>query len=159
MVRAHQRSRGVRTAGAVAVIVGLASFGTALWYKEGDLIIAMTVLLVLAGILGLRTRKPASHTIRHAAAALLTESLERYHREQLGAPDFFHCEAWQALRRSILERGEARCVRCGRKASAMLVVEHIRPRAQAPDRALDPENVQILCHACKNEQAMRTGTC
>jgi len=158
-LEAHQRSRGVRMAGAIAVIVGVGSFITALWYKEGDLIIAMTVLLVLGGVLGMRTRKPAAQVVRETAAKLLTDSLDRYRRQQLSASDFYHAEAWQALRRSVLERGEARCVRCGRKASAMLVVEHIRPRSEAPDDALDPENVQILCHACKNEQAMRTGTC
>lgn len=158
--KAYQRCRGRRMSGAVAVVVGVGSFVTALWMQEGGVIISMTALLVLAGIAAMRPRAPNIADVRQSVARHFAFALESYRREQLESSDFFHCEAWQALRRSVLERGGARCRRCGRKASAMLVVEHIVSRDVAPERALDPENVEILCHACRNAPTfvMRTGT-
>src|ERR1700756_5735348 len=48
--KANHRCRGLRMSGAVAVVVGVMSFATALWFKEGGLVIAMTAVLGLAGI-------------------------------------------------------------------------------------------------------------
>jgi 5-methylcytosine-specific restriction endonuclease McrA len=40
----------------------------------------------------------------------------------------------------------------------MLVLSHIHPRAEAPELALDPDNIEILCHRCKNTSSELAGT-
>jgi hypothetical protein len=152
-------TRGLRFTGVLAIIVGATTFSAALWLKEGGLVIAITATLTAGGLLAaLRPRTPSSSNVRRQAEATLLIALEQYRLSQLADPDFFHSEGWQALRRSVLERSDARCAVCGRKASAMLVVQHIRSRAKAPELSLDPSNVEIVCHACRNGQAAATGS-
>jgi hypothetical protein len=152
------RSRGLRVTGVLAVLVGSATFIAALWLKEGGMVIAMTATLIAAGALALRPRTPYPADVQRVAEENLAVMLQRYRETQLALPDLFHSEAWQALRKSTLERMDARCAHCGRKSSAMLVVEHIRSRAEAPELALDPANVQIICHACRQSRSAATGS-
>lgn len=151
------RLRVFRICGVVAVGVGIAGVITAIWLNDNGAGIALSIALIAAGMVAMRAQGSSEQFKRDVGVRLGT-ALECYRRSQLSSPDFYHSEGWQALRRTILESKEARCIRCGRKSSAMLVVEHIRSRAQAPELALDPANVQILCHACRNVQAASTGT-
>jgi HNH endonuclease len=156
---ALRQSRALRMTGIVALLVGSAGLIAALWLKAGGIAIALCMALIAAGGIAVRSAIAAApEDLSRATDEKLALALEGYRRNQLASSDFFHCEAWQALRRSVLERKDARCARCGRKASAMLVVEHIRSRAQAPELALDPANIQILCHACRNTQVAASGT-
>jgi hypothetical protein len=152
------RFRVLRSCGVVAVIVGIAGVIAAIWLNDGGAAIALSIAVIAAGMVAMRAEGISSEEFKRDVASRLGTALESYRRSQLSSPDFFHSEAWQALRRTVLESKEARCIRCGRKSSAMLVVEHVRSRAEAPDLALDPANVQILCHACRNVQAASTGT-
>jgi len=155
---ALKRSRGLRAIGLLAVVVGVLSFATALWLKEGGFVITLAGTLAAVGVVAMRAPGVKPEVLRSAATDILDMSLARYRDEQLTSPDFFHSEAWQALRKSTLERSEARCFRCGRRASAMLVVEHIEPREIAPHLALEPSNVEIICHGCRQARSAATGT-
>ena len=156
--RSWGRLRVFRVCGVVAVVLGIAGVITAIWLNDNGTGIALCIALIAAGMVATRAQGISSEQFHRDVAARLATALESYRRSQLASPDFYHSEAWQALRRTILESKEARCVRCGRKSSAMLVLEHIRSRADAPELALDPANIQILCHACRNVQAASTGT-
>jgi hypothetical protein len=162
-LREHRRQawrglRALRISGILAVVVGISGVILTIWLNIGDIAIALSVALIAAGMVAMRTQAISFEEIRRHAVVRLGAALDNYRQDQLSLPDFYHSEAWQALRRTILENKEARCIRCGRKSSAMLVVEHIRSRADAPELALDPANIQILCHACRNVQAASTGT-
>lgn len=150
--------RALRISGIVAVAVGVIGVILTIWVNEGDIAVALSIALIAAGMVAMRSQAISSEEVNRDAGVRLGAALNTYRDNQLLSPDFYHSEAWQALRRTILESKEARCIRCGRKSSAMLVVEHIRSRAEAPELALDPANVQILCHACRNAQAASTGT-
>jgi hypothetical protein len=152
-VDARKRVRGLRLTGAISCVMGVAGVIATIWLGEGAMAFALSAALIAAGVITLRRRPLSPEELDRAMNDKLAAALDLYRREQLASTDFFHTEAWLALRRSILESKEARCVRCGRKASALLVVEHIRSRAESPELALDPANVEILCHACRNTKA------
>lgn len=47
------------------------------------------------------------------------------------------------------------CGHCGEKIDyrAMPIVDHIIPRREAPERALDIRNLQVVCHPCNTRRA------
>ena len=156
---ALKRVRGLRLTGTLSCVIGAAGMIAIVWLGEGVMAFALSAALVAAGVITVRRRPLSPEELDRAMNAKLAGALDAYYREQLAARDFFHSEAWLALRKSTLERKDARCVRCGRKASALLVVEHIRSREEAPELALDPDNVEIICHACRNTKAsLASGT-
>lgn len=58
---------------------------------------------------------------------------------------------WRKLRAAHLERNPW-CCRCGRAAQE---VDHIVPRRVAPERRLDPTNLQSLCTPCHSGAKQR----
>ena len=58
-------------------------------------------------------------------------------RERMGRP-------WRRLRRLWLMRHPT-CARCGLAGEE---VHHVVPRATAPERTLDPSNLETLCRSC-----------
>lgn len=52
---------------------------------------------------------------------------------------------WLHIRSAFLE-DRPLCAKCG--SGDRLEVDHIVPRAIAPERFKDPENLQVLCHTC-----------
>lgn len=61
---------------------------------------------------------------------------------------------WNALRRSVLDKYGARCMRCGRvpRRRGDINVDHIRPRKFFPELAFEPSNLQVLCGACNKHK-------
>ena len=64
--------------------------------------------------------------------------------------DFLKSRQWKEARYLALCRYGGRCMCCGASAKdgAVLNVDHIRPRHTHPHRALDLDNLQILCRSC-----------
>ncbi len=62
---------------------------------------------------------------------------------------FYASPQWLKLRHAMLRHHGARCQCCGVAfPEAIVQVDHILPRRDHPDLALDPANLQILCRAC-----------
>lgn len=63
---------------------------------------------------------------------------------------FLSSFAWRATRMMALKRHGAICQCCGAsaKTGAVIHVDHIKPRQERPDLALDVDNLQVLCHEC-----------
>jgi 5-methylcytosine-specific restriction endonuclease McrA len=61
-----------------------------------------------------------------------------------------HTAEWKALRKSMLERHGAKCMKCGvtPKNPAHINVDHIKCRKFYPELALDQNNLQLLCGRC-----------
>lgn len=59
---------------------------------------------------------------------------------------------WRKVRMVALVRDGARCACCGAtpRDGAQMNVDHIKPRRLFPDLALDPNNLQVLCHECNH---------
>ncbi|GIU21736.1 HNH endonuclease [Shewanella schlegeliana] len=64
--------------------------------------------------------------------------------------DFYSSGKWLRVRAKAFELYNNSCACCGDTPSrgAILHVDHIKPRSQYPELALDIENLQILCEAC-----------
>ncbi|MGS0696305.1 HNH endonuclease [Shewanella sp. 0m-4] len=64
--------------------------------------------------------------------------------------DFYSSGEWHTLRHEALMKYGSRCSCCGitPDQGAIMHVDHIKPRSQYPELALDIENLQILCAAC-----------
>ena len=65
--------------------------------------------------------------------------------------DFLLSWEWTTLRYEILDKHGRRCMCCGATPDdgvTILNVDHIKPRSKFPKLALDPENLQVLCHPC-----------
>jgi 5-methylcytosine-specific restriction endonuclease McrA len=58
---------------------------------------------------------------------------------------------WRKLRAAHLEK-HPWCRRCGAKATE---VDHIVPRRLAPERRLDPTNLQSICRTCHSGAKQR----
>ena len=62
---------------------------------------------------------------------------------------FYASPRWLKLRHAMLSHHGARCQCCGVAfPEATVQVDHILPRRDYPELALDPANLQILCRAC-----------
>lgn len=60
--------------------------------------------------------------------------------------------AWEALRKQMIEASPA-CVTCG--STDRLNVDHKISVAEAPERRLDPTNLQVLCQSCHSGRTSR----
>ncbi|WP_245710799.1 HNH endonuclease [Citreimonas salinaria] len=58
---------------------------------------------------------------------------------------------WRRLRLDHLKH-HPWCIRCGAQAAE---VDHIIPRSKAPERRLDPTNLQSLCKPCHSGAKQR----
>lgn len=57
---------------------------------------------------------------------------------------------WQVLRQIILERDGWQCRCCGSRKR--LEVDHVEAVRNAPERAFDPGNLQVLCGPCHTKK-------
>lgn len=60
-----------------------------------------------------------------------------------------HKRRWAAFATEIKAQRGHRCQRCG--AGGSLEAHHIIPAGQAPGRAFDPSNIEVLCRDCHIE--------
>ncbi len=67
---------------------------------------------------------------------------------------FLQSPEWLAARRAVFKRDGAICACCSRTRfdGVSLEVDHIKPRWDYPDLALDMTNLQILCHDCNKSK-------
>lgn len=63
---------------------------------------------------------------------------------------FYTSDEWRLVRYSVLKNSNGACQCCGARGSGeiRLHVDHIKPRSQFPELALDPANLQVLCPDC-----------
>lgn len=61
---------------------------------------------------------------------------------------FYNSTEWRSLRMKVLERQKNVCVRCGDKDH--LTVDHKKPRSKFPHKALEYNNLQVLCRSCNS---------
>lgn len=66
----------------------------------------------------------------------------------------YQSRAWERLRAAALERDGGQCRECGAAADT---VHHLRPVLEAPELALDAENVISLCRECHERAHGRRG--
>lgn len=66
--------------------------------------------------------------------------------------EFLQTYEWRRVRLIVLKRDGAKCACCGATPSsgAVMNVDHIKPRKLFPHLALDPSNLQVLCHECNH---------
>lgn len=72
--------------------------------------------------------------------------------EDVSSKDFLQSYEWRKLRLVALKLHGRRCLCCGAtpETGAVLHVDHIKPRKNYPDLALDINNLQVLCHECNH---------
>jgi hypothetical protein len=65
---------------------------------------------------------------------------------------FLQSYEWRKVRLIVLKRDGAKCACCGAtpNTGAVMNVDHIKPRKHFPHLALDPNNLQVLCHECNH---------
>ena len=68
----------------------------------------------------------------------------------LPAVKFYKTPEWRNIRYKVLETAGNRCSACGRspKEGVIIHVDHILPRSIFPEKALDLNNLQVLCEDC-----------
>ena len=66
---------------------------------------------------------------------------------------FYKSSDWRSLRNKVLKRQKNVCVRCG--AKDQLTVDHKKPRSKFPHKALEYNNLQILCRSCNSEKGAK----
>ena len=71
---------------------------------------------------------------------------------------FYSTQEWKRLRAKVKARWKALGLPCGECGvpidwSAKPIVDHIVPRREAPERALDVSNLQVCCHGCNTRRA------
>lgn len=75
------------------------------------------------------------------------------------AESFYTNAAWRALRLAALKRDHFRCTVCGVYVGAKgdSRVDHIRPRSECPELALELSNLRVLCATCDNRRHFEKG--
>jgi 5-methylcytosine-specific restriction endonuclease McrA len=73
--------------------------------------------------------------------------------------DFYRSSAWLTLRSRALRLAGWRCAWCGAdvRGRGCSRVDHIRPRRDAPELALDLRNLRVLCPSCDNRRHHEKG--
>ncbi len=69
-------------------------------------------------------------------------------------PRLYDTDAWQRLRLVVLS-GNPYCVHCRDRRGVLTPatqVDHIRPVREYAEGALDPANLQSLCHSCHSSK-------
>mgnify|MGYP001169819594 CR=1 FL=1 len=68
------------------------------------------------------------------------------------AKDFLQSYEWRCVRYAALKKYGAKCMCCGAtpESGATMNVDHILPRKDRPDLALDINNLQVLCNQCNH---------
>jgi 5-methylcytosine-specific restriction endonuclease McrA len=75
------------------------------------------------------------------------------------AKPFYKSAAWQKCRAFVLIRDNHLCQPCLRrkKLTPANTVHHIVPLEEAPEIALDPDNLESICPACHNKEHPEKG--
>ena len=71
---------------------------------------------------------------------------------------FYSSLAWKKIRAKVKAQWKARgwpCNYCKETLdwSTWCIVDHIIPRADRPDLALESSNLQVVCHGCNSRKA------
>ena len=107
-----------------------------------------TCVLISNYIMGWK-RPPTSSIQRGIGIEYRKEikALKRAHGKEF---DFYQTWAWKSVRYQALKKYGAKCMLCGATPAdgAKICVDHIKPRSQYPELALDINNLQILCDEC-----------
>jgi len=73
---------------------------------------------------------------------------------------FYLQPAWKKLRLAVLRRDRYICQECkakclGKKKNGISPqVDHIIPRKECPERAMDMSNLRVLCHPCHSKRTI-----
>ncbi len=108
---------------------------------------------------GAMTAAPASGPMLCAACGTrrkaTTTPRKRTHEERRSSPEalerratarrFYSSAIWRRVRDQVRER-DGECLTCG--ATSDLTVDHVIPRAIAPELAYEPANLRTLCRSC-----------
>ena len=65
---------------------------------------------------------------------------------------FTRSREWKNIRGRALEKYGTECLKCG--SSENIQVDHIKPKSQYPELALDIENLQPLCWDCNKKKGV-----
>lgn len=78
---------------------------------------------------------------------------DKYVRDQ-ESRKLYQSKEWQRVRQYVIAKGKGLCVRClaNKQFIKFDVVDHIIPVQVDWSRRLDPDNCQLLCHACHNRK-------
>ncbi len=76
--------------------------------------------------------------------------------KQPTADPFYASKAWRGIRKVVLIRDHYLCAIC-HKHMPRMAVDHIKPRKQFPELALDLSNLRTLCPVCHARQGSSFG--
>ena len=94
-----------------------------------------------------------------AFADLMSEYLARPSFLRAAGVSFYDTELWRALRYQAFAKYGNRCQCCGAgPQTAVLHVDHIKPRSKFPALALSLDNLQILCADCNRGKSNKDDT-
>lgn len=109
---------------------------------------AMVGAFFWLGPLATRLAEPRRTAVREIGDKILRDDLLQLEAEQLEYLRFYITPEWRAVREVVMQRDGKVCKRCGQRED--LTVDHILPRSKYPARALDPDNLQVLCRSCNS---------
>lgn len=66
--------------------------------------------------------------------------------------EFYESKKWLSLRKIVLKIYGRQCMKCF-TASAIIQVDHIKPRSKFPLLELELTNMQVLCKRCNKEKS------
>ena len=89
-----------------------------------------------------RTAPSADYQRRRRADALKGEGRQ-----------FYSMPAWRALRAAVL-REQPRCIDCGARSQ---VADHVIPRRECPELAMELRNLVARCKSCHDRRTARQG--
>jgi 5-methylcytosine-specific restriction endonuclease McrA len=78
------------------------------------------------------------------------------------ADPFYLSKEWEAVRKQVIKRDKWKCNTCGVKCLGKAKnkpsphVDHIIELKLAPSKALDPQNLQLLCSSCHSRKTIMT---
>lgn len=81
-----------------------------------------------------------SYTKRQAAK-------DRRAKQRTKNDSFYKSQAWKELRFLVIKKYGRQCMACG-DVKGVMHVDHIEPRSKVPSKALDFNNLQVLCQMC-----------
>lgn len=88
-----------------------------------------------------------------------TQRKEKRQSKPKAEPSFYNSRAWRTLRYQALCMYGGKCQCCGATAeTAILHVDHIKPRSKHPELELEITNLQVLCETCNMGKSNRDST-
>ena len=103
----------------------------------------------IAFSLGLEREGPGNGYAKKAIIEWHLKAITGSKSEPVAMEDFYSSQSWRKARYQALKNCNGKCTLCGDPPGKhSLHVDHIKPRSQRPDLALDPKNLQVLCRDC-----------